>query len=152
MSIRGFTKMNSDNFEQRLQHQSPRQIPTGWREEILSGANSAAHPSPIATRPARFPSSIFHLLSSILWPHPRAWAGLAAIWIFIFGVNFATRDSSPPIARKISPLTPEMRMVLKEREKILTELIEPREPLVAERRKLFPPRPRSELRNELAMT
>ena len=67
-------------------------------------------------------------------------------------MNFATRDNSAPIAKKISPLTPEMRMVLKEQEKILAELIEPREPFVAEPRKLFPQKPRSELRNEFAMT
>jgi len=27
-------------------------------------------------------------LSTILWPHPRAWAGLAAIWIFDSGGEF----------------------------------------------------------------
>ena len=34
--------MNSDHFEQRLQHQPLRQIPTEWRAEILSKAHHAS--------------------------------------------------------------------------------------------------------------
>jgi len=139
--------MNSDNFEQRLRHQSPRQIPAGWREEILSAANSAHHPL-AAPKRSEGGSPISHLLPSIFWPHPRAWAGLAAVWLLIFAVNVSTRDDSTTVAKKIPPLTPEMRMVLKQQKMILAELIEPREAPMAGPRKLFPPKPRSELRNE----
>ena len=143
--------MKPGNFEQKLSRQLPREIPNGWREEILSAANSAHHP---LTAPKRSEggSPISHLLSSIFWPHPRAWAGLAAVWLVIFAINFSTRDSSTTVAKKISPLTPEMRMVLKQQKMILAELIELRETPLAEPRKLFPPKPRSELRNEFALT
>ncbi len=143
--------MKPDNFEQRLQRQSPRRIPADWREEILDSANSY-RPAPRAPRQIGFPSPISHLLSSILWPHPRAWAGLAAVWLVIFAVNFSMRDDSTTATKKVSPLTPEMRMVLKQQKMILAELIEPRETPMAGPRKLFPPKPRSELRNEFAIS
>ena len=144
--------MNSDNFEQRLRRQSPRQMPTGWREEILSAVTNAVsrHSSPFARHSLL--STINHQLSTLLWPHPRAWAGLAAVWLVILAVNFSARDDSAAVAKKVSPLTPEMRMVLKQQKMILAELIEPRETPMAEPRKLYPPKPRSELRNEFAIS
>ncbi len=135
---------NDEQFEQRLQRQPARKIPTDWREEILSTANSAHRPSPIASRPIGF-------LSSIFWPHPRAWAGLAAVWILIFAADLSTRDDSPRIAQKSSPLTPEMRMVLQQQKMMLAKLIEPNEPFIAEPPKSFPPRPRSERRDRLVI-
>ena len=142
---------NDEQFEQRLQRQPARKIPTDWREEILSAANSAHRPSPIASRPGRFPSSVSDFLSSIFWPHPRAWAGLAAVWLVIFAADLSTRDDSLTVARKSSPLTPEMRMVLQQQKMMLAKLIEPNEPFVAEPPKSFPPRPRSERQSGLVI-
>ena len=137
--------MNSDNFEQRLQHQSPRQIPTEWRNEILS----AAHRPLAAPKRSEGGSSISHLLSSILWPHPRAWAGLAAVWIFIFALNFATRDeASLAKAKSAVPPSPEVLMVLKQQQQLRAELVGLLEPRDTDRAKTFLPRPRTERRNE----
>ena len=144
---------NDEQFEQHLQRQPARKIPADWREEILSAANSA----PKRSEGGLFASLFLQLktenlkLKTIFWPHPRAWAGLAAVWILIFAANFSTRDDSPRISQKSSPLTPEMRMVLQQQKMMLAKLIEPNEPFVAEPPKSFPPRPRSERQNGLVI-
>ena len=142
--------MNNDDFEQRLQRQPLRPIPTEWRAEILSEANDAHH------APRLTPHSIFSTLnqqlSTLLWPCPQAWAGLGAVWLIILTLNFATGEKPTVIAKKQPPLSPEMLMVLKEQKKILaalsTERSEPRE---AERPKPATPSPRSERRREMLM-
>lgn len=138
--------LKMDAFEQRLQHQPLRQIPAAWREEILAGAQpiSCPRPSTLDFRPAGW-------FSTLLWPCPLAWAGLAAVWLVIFAVNFSIRDESHAIARKSPPPSPEFIMALRQQERLLTELIGSRETPVAERPKPFQPQPRSELRNEILM-
>ena len=143
--------MNSNNFEQRLQRQPARKIPADWRKEILSGATNATsrHSSPVTRH--SFLSTLTFKLQTLFWPHPRAWAGLAAVWILIFIANFSTHDDSSRIAQKSSPMTPEMRMVLQQQKMMLAKLIEPNEPFVAEPPKSFPSRPRSERRDGLVI-
>ena len=80
--------MNTDDFERKLQRQPLRQIPAGWREEILAAATTG-HTSRVTRH---------SFLSALLWPHPAAWAGLAAIWTLIIAVNFSIRDRSPLVA------------------------------------------------------
>jgi hypothetical protein len=160
--------MNPDEFEKRLQRQPLRQVPGEWREEILSAARQAslpqhasritstlrsaatedghhAHPSPSLL------STLNHQLSTILWPHPAAWAGLAAVWVVILGINLTTRDASQAVAKHASPVSPEVFMAFQEQERLLNELIGPRETPVAERPKPVLPRPRSERRQSLLM-
>ena len=142
--------MKTDDFEQRLQRQPLRPIPTGWRAEILSHANDAPHASRITHQ--SFLSTLNHQLSTILWPCPQAWAGLAAVWFIILTINFATGERPTAIARKQPPTSPEMLMVLKEQEKILAELLTERsEPRESERPKPPTPSPRSESRHEMMM-
>jgi hypothetical protein len=140
--------MNHDDFEQRLQRQPPRQVPAEWREEILAAAVTSRHPSR-ATRLA-FLSSLNSQLSTILWPHPVAWAGLAAVWIFIFTLDLSTRDNTPMVAGNFSPPSAEVIVEVRQQQRLLAELIGPRDAREADRSKSVAPRPRSEFAGHLA--
>ena len=149
--------MNTDDFEKRLQHQPLRQLPDQWRAEILSAARQAS-PAPHASRTTHHAppspsllSTLTSQLSTILWPHPAAWAGLAAVWLVILGVNLTTRDTPTLAAKHAPPIAPQFFMAFQEQERLLAELIGPRETPVAERPKSRPARPRSERRAGMMM-
>ena len=134
-----------ENFEQRLRRQPLKPIPAEWRAEILMAACAvpfSRHPSPATNH--SWLLTINSQLSTIFWPHPKAWAGLAAIWIFIFALNFSMRDTAPRVAEKSVPPSPEVIVELKKQQLLFAELVGPREPLDADRRKIFSPKPRSE--------
>ncbi len=133
------------HFEQRLSHQPLRKIPSDWRNEILATALATPVTSPILATTRRSIFSIFnHQLSAFFWPHPKAWAGLAAIWIFIFTVNFSARDTSPKLAIKVLPPTPEVLVELKQQQRLFAELMGNHETVDADRPRIFSPKPRSE--------
>ena len=112
-----------NDFEQRLQRQPLRQIPAEWRAEILGGG-AASHSRQRRASPSRFwLSTLNSQLSTFFWPHPKAWAGLAAVWILIFAVNFSMRDKSPVVAEKAAPPSPEVIVELKQQQRMLAELI-----------------------------
>jgi hypothetical protein len=143
--------MDMENFEQRLQRQSLRQVPREWRAEILAAARdvqTARHPSPV-TRHSLL-SIINHQLSTLLWPHPKAWAGLAAVWILIFSMDFSTRDTTRVVAERAAPPSPEVVAELKQQQRMLAELIGASQVRDAEMPR-FLPLPRSE-RVEILMT
>lgn len=75
--------MEADPFEERLRKQILRQAPPQWREEILEvamrSAQTAAPAKACHVAPAQH--SLAMVLRQYLWPHPAAWAGVAAIWI-----------------------------------------------------------------------
>lgn len=126
-----------NEFEQKLSRQPLRHIPAEWRAEILSAAREA--------QPTRhsFLSTLDRQLSALLWPHPKAWAGLAAVWIFIFALNFSTRDKAPVVAEKSTPPSPEIIVELRQQQRMLAELIGANQPRDAEPTR-FLPQPRSE--------
>jgi hypothetical protein len=130
-----------NEFEQKLSRQSLRQIPGEWRAEILAAVNSPARREEAKT--ISFFSTLNHQLSSIFWPHPKAWGALAAVWIFIFALNFSIRDKTPMVAEKISPPSPEMVAELKQQQRLFAELIGANDWKIADRQK-FSPKPRSE--------
>jgi len=84
-----------------------------------------------------------------LWPHPKAWAGLAAVWVVIFGLQLAARDAAPALAQSSATLSPQAVATLQEQRRLLAELIDQSAPVEAAPRKSFPPRPRSEARREI---
>jgi hypothetical protein len=133
----------TEQFEQRLSCQPLRPVPGDWRGEILSAARDAQtsrHLSPVARH--SWLSTINHQLSTLFWPHPKAWAGLAAVWIFILAVNFSMRDSSPRLAEKSAPPSPEVIVELKKQQRMFAELVGPREASDADRPRIFKPQPR----------
>jgi hypothetical protein len=69
----------------------------------------------------------------------------------ILGVNLATREVTPLVAKRASPAPPQVFMAYREQERLLAELLGPREAPAAEPPKAVPPRPRSERRNALLM-
>jgi hypothetical protein len=132
-----------NEFEQKLSRQPLRKIPGKWRAEILSatdGAKISRHPS-LVTR--HWLSTLNHQLSTIFWPHPKAWAGLAAVWIFIFAVDFSMRDHSQNIATKSAPPSPEVMAELRQQKLLFAQLIGSSDAREAEPPKFFP-RPRTE--------
>lgn len=135
--------MKPDDFEERVQRQPLREMPAKWRGEILSAARHAMAPAPRS-----WASSFRAQISALLWPCPQAWAGLAAIWLGILVVNFATADKTEAVAKKTAPTSTEMIMVLKDQEQILTEIIGPPETPVVARPRRLDSRPRSECRVE----
>jgi hypothetical protein len=76
---------------------------------------------------------------------------LAAVWLVILGINLTTRDASTRVAKQASPVSPQVFMAFQEQERLLTELIGPRETPVAERPKPARPEPRSERQRELLL-
>jgi hypothetical protein len=147
--------MNSDDFEKRLQRQALRQVPGEWRADVLAAARQAslAEHARCTTRHVSALRSLLSTLNSqlstILWPHPVAWAGLAAVWLLIGGLNLATREAPLRVARHAAPLSPEVLMASQEQERLLAELIGRREAPVAEPPKAGSPRPRSDRRPTL---
>jgi hypothetical protein len=148
--------MKPDDFEQRLQRQPLRQVPGEWRAEILLAAQVVETPRcGVGQRSALSLPAILSILnrqlSTILWPHPKAWAGLAAVWVLIFAVDFSVRDKAPVTAEKSVPPSQEVVAELKQEWRMRAELIGARDISEADRSKLLAPQPRSE-RVEILMT
>jgi hypothetical protein len=133
-----------DPFESRLRDQPFRQLPAEWRGEILEAA-AAQGERPLVAR--RGIADVWRLrVRELLWPCPRAWAGLALVWIAILAINFATAEPEPQLAAPSAP-TPEKRELLRQQQQMLAELTRTEEPAPL---KSAPstPQPRSELRTE----
>jgi hypothetical protein len=139
---------DQDPFEERLQSQPLRPVPPAWRDDILRVARAAASPCVAPPAPSRawFSSS---WLSALLWPHPKAWAALAALWLLVLGLNFASREPSrPQEARRSVPPSPQLRQLLKQQQQLFAELIGPEEKPAADRTKPAAPQPRSQRREQ----
>jgi hypothetical protein len=120
--------MNFDEFENKLRNQPRREIPHEWRREILGPLRTAR------TAPASW-------WRQLLWPHPAAWASLAAAWVAIFALNLAGAPEAAPRQVATRP-SPDMILAYQERQRLSAELAsdrsEPPKPAVD--------RPRSHVR------
>ena len=132
-----------EQFERRLSRQPLRQVPAEWRGEILAEAGRASRVEGRAQK-GIWPWSLVSRLSAALWPHPAAWGGLAAVWVFILAVNFSVRDRATVVADKVSSASPQVIVELRQQQRLLVELLGPREIRDADRQKMFVPKPRSE--------
>jgi hypothetical protein len=133
--------MKPDDFEEKLQRQSLRKIPGKWRAEILAvsrGSNVEGR-----AQEQFWLSTCVSRLSTVFWPHPKAWAGLAAVWIFIFALNFSMQDKTPMVVEKVAPPSPEVVAELRQQKLLFAELIGSSDAREAEPPKFFP-RPRTE--------
>lgn len=133
--------MNSDEFEKRLEQQKIRPIPGEWRREILNTANAAS----LESRTAK-PESL-SWWRELLWPCPQAWAGIAAVWLVIFVLNFTTQKAEPKLA-KSEPVTPQTIAALKEQRRLYLELAGLQVKEVAEPPKNHVPGPSSQRKIE----
>jgi hypothetical protein len=145
--------MNSE-LETKLQRQIPRQIPAEWRAEILAASRSgvsAERRKPVYLDGGFLPKAATPTwLTNLLWPHPKAWAGLAAVWVLILALQVGSRDDSGSRAvTQSAPPSPEMVAELKKQQRMFAELVGSREELVADRSKPYSPRPRGERMNLL---
>lgn len=80
-----------NDFERKLRDTPLRQPPAAWRAETL------------AALPANQPATLNW--PAWLWPAPSAWAALAAVWLILFALDFATAPSATgrPVAAKPPP-------------------------------------------------
>jgi hypothetical protein len=134
-----------EQFEKLLESQSLRQVPAEWRNEILAAtaqAQSVHNLQPVTGR--SFLSMLNHRLASLLWPHPVAWAGLAAVWILLLAAHFSMSDDAPAIAEKTLPPSPEVVAELNQQKQLLAELMGASDAREADQQKTFVPKPRSE--------
>jgi hypothetical protein len=135
-----------NELEQKLSRQPVRRIPAEWRAEILAAAELPPRPAPRAS----FLSGLNQQLSMWLWPHPKAWAGLAAVWVLIFAVDFSARDRRQPVAEKSTPPSLETMAEVWRQKLLFAQLMNPDESRVAMPPRSFLPRPRSE-RSKISM-
>jgi hypothetical protein len=99
--------MNFDEFENKLRAQPRREIPAEWRREILAPLGRRME-APVAW------------WRQLLWPHPAAWAGLAALWVAIFALNLAGAPEAPSYAA--GKPSPDKLMAYQERQRLWAEL------------------------------
>ena len=141
-----------DDFEQRLRDQPMRNVPDDWRVEILGGARAAAsRRPPVCERPS-FLSTLNAQLSSLLWPSPKAWAGVAAAWMAIFVFNFLARETSQPLAMHTTPPSRAFVELVKEQRRELLALAGLAVSTDADKPKPRLPGPHSELKDDWALT
>ena len=107
-----------NEFEQRLRRLPVRKLPDDWRAEILAVATpvrAAATVNGLALWRAR--------LTELFWPHPKAWAGLAAAWGIIFLLNLSTTDRAPVLAEKSAAPSPDVIEQLHHQQVMFAELV-----------------------------
>ena len=132
--------MNPEDFESQLRQQSLRSLPSEWRRVILATAAKNVRSTAAAPVPQR---SGLGGLAALFWPHPGAWAGLAATWVAIAALNHASANQEPvAVAKNGPPTSPALILVLREQQQELLRLVMPQESEAVEPPSGFMPRPR----------
>ena len=84
------------------------------------------------------------LWQELVLPSRRIWTGLAAVWIFIFIVNFSQRDNVSSVTGK-TVRSGEVMLSLQAQQRLMNELLADHSmPPDAERPRSFTPKPRTE--------
>jgi hypothetical protein len=130
--------MKPDDFEKQLQRQPLRPVPTEWRAEILRSAQAA---SPHVSRLTPHAVAWWH---EWLWPSPQAWAGLAAVWMILLGLNAMAPGGSGDVAKRSPSHSAETETTLAAQRRELARLLDNNFPEPAPAPKP-PPGPRSEV-------
>jgi hypothetical protein len=141
-----------ENFEARVSGQPLRAVPAAWRGEILAAARAARTEGTAATvTEESWLAVVQRQVVALLWPHPKAWAGLAAVWVGIIALNVSTQEGAPKRAEKTATPSPAMVAELKKQQRMFAELVGGYDTVEADRPRIFAPRPRSE-RGEIKLT
>jgi hypothetical protein len=61
----------------------------------------------------------------LIWPCRRAWAGMAALWVVMWGINRGLSDVQSTVLNVPSASAPALLEALEEQRRMLTELIPP---------------------------
>ena len=143
--------MNADEFEQILRRQPLRRAPAEWREEILGAARQAgARPSALDSRPSLL-STLNAQLSTLLWPHSKAWAGLAAVWALTLILQYSAREPAASRPESLPPTPPQVAAVLRTQKQLLTDLLSENRTSDVEKTKPGESHPRSETRGRTSI-
>ena len=130
--------MNSE-FEKRLQQQPLRQLPSEWKKDILDVAAQSVQSTELQSTSTWW--------RELLWPCPQAWGALAAVWMIICGLEFASREPGAPQIQVADASAPTVFALYRENQLIAESSGHSTAPTPpAEPRKYFVPRPRSEIR------
>ncbi len=139
----------NDDFEKRLQQVAQRQIPPGWRQEILTAAKRD-ETSRQASTVARPNSLIVFMdqLAALLRPQRAAWVALAAVWIVIMLLNLSGGSDSTTSMTASIPAE-QTRIALKQKQVLMLELAGRTEARETIQPRVIPPGPRSQRREEI---
>ena len=107
-------------FEKQLSQQPLRRPPPGWKQEILRAAEAVldVSPSPLAASNSR--ASWLEMF----WPSPRAWAGLAVVWMLTIGLYWNTEQMAAASYAGRTRLDPRMVAAFLERQRIAVRALE----------------------------
>ena len=86
-----FGTPGADPMEARLARQPLRSVPAAWRAEILAQARAEAGSEVPRRARAQTRGESPGWLEGFLLRFPVAWAGFAAVWLFIFAANSTDR-------------------------------------------------------------
>jgi hypothetical protein len=111
--------MNFDEFEEKLQRQPRREIPPEWRREILGQLRQKTESATPWWR-------------QLLWPHPAAWASIAAAWIAIFALNHASLPEEAPRHTASNPVQ-DRAWAYEERKRLWAEFVQDTSPALFQR-------------------
>ena len=135
--------MKPEEFENQLRRHPVRHVPAEWRDGILSAARSDAPPE-------KTPAPLESWMRAIFWPHPTAWAGLAAAWVLIFVFNYEATDPSELMAAGSGPATANVFMALQQQQQEMAQMMQPMDNQPAEPPKSLP-RPRGDTKNRITL-
>ncbi|HEX5219430.1 MAG TPA: hypothetical protein VFZ59_07665 [Verrucomicrobiae bacterium] len=140
----------NDDFEKRLQQVTPRQVPSGWRQEILAAAKQAETPreTSVLARP-NWLAALMDQLAVLLRPQRAAWAALATLWIVIMLLN-RSGDSDATTAMTASIPAAQARMALQQKQFLMVELAGHTDLRAAAQPQAVSPGPRSQRREGAA--
>jgi hypothetical protein len=134
-----------NELEQRLRQVPLKPVPPAWRAEILAEVELGAASVTLKNSKPRAGWLFRARLAALLWPHPKAWAGLAAVWLVILALDFSQGNDSPVARESAQAPTPEMRVELRQQQQMLAELLGAHELSDADRPRPKAPQPHTEL-------
>ena len=129
-----------NEFEQRLRQVPLKASPPDWRAEILAAAQPVT-PTVARDLPRR---AVQPWWQTLFWPHPKAWGGLAAVWLIILGLQLSQRDDAPVRTEKSAPPSAETLVELRQQQRMLAELLGAHELPTADRPKTTSPQPHAQ--------